>query len=371
MRLSLKALLTARTIAKSLGLLGVGWKIAPYRTRELSLKIIRTVMSGGVPAAPTGQHTKALGLTFQNPIGIAAGIDKDGKYLSALAHCGFGCIEVGTVTPKPQGPNTGSVMHAMPRSEGLSMINRLGFPGEGMVAVRQRIEAECPWVMNVPSHERPIVGINIGKNRDTPMDTMHEDYVRCAEYMAPVADYITINLSSPNTAGLRDALLGTGLRDLLGDVKDRASATGTMPVILKVPPDLATPEIQAVRNAAERAGIDGICCGNTLSVKRGDKSPADQKTFVMDGGLSGAAVAETSLRALQAWDDALRDSSLALIACGGIQTPDDLASRLDTKASLVQICTGLVDRPAEWMKYIDVRPSSERNTTRSARASAA
>jgi dihydroorotate dehydrogenase len=275
-----------------------------------------------------------MGLTFRNPVGLAAGLDKDGACIDGLASLGFGFIEVGTVTPRAQPGNPKPRMFRLPDAEAL--INRLGFNNGGVDQFVANVQA---------ARYRGILGLNIGKNADTPMERAAEDYLYCLERVYPFASYVTINISSPNTKNLRQ-LQGAGELDaLLGALKDKQQRLSDMhgklvPLALKIAPDLDDEQIKSIADTVLRHGFDGVIATNTTlsrtavaGMKHGDEA----------GGLSGKPVFEASntvIRKLRAEMGA----EVPIIGVGGIMSGADAAEKLAAGASLVQIYTGLIYR---------------------------
>jgi dihydroorotate dehydrogenase len=282
-----------------------------------------------VPACPV----KAMGLEFANPVGLAAGLDKDAAHIDALAGLGFGFIEVGTVTPRPQPGNPRPRLVRITEPEAL--LHRFGFNNVGIDAFLANI-ARTGW--------RGVLGINIGKNADTPAERAADDYALCMEKAYASASYIAINVSSPNTENLRrlqdkhplDALLArlVSLRERLADGHGKK-----VPLVLKVAPDLDSSQIQIIAESVERHGIDGLTATNTSISREGVEGlrHADQA-----GGLSGAPIRERSTRVLQALASLLPGKTL--IGAGGILSGSDAKEKFAAGASLVQLYTGLIYR---------------------------
>ena len=288
------------------------------------------VFTAQVPRSPV----RAMGIEFPNPIGLAAGLDKDAAHIDALAALGFGFIEVGTVTPRAQPGNPRPRLFRIPERE--AIINRFGFNNVGVDA----------FVANVRrSRWNGVVGINIGKNADTPAERAVDDYALGLEKVYAHAAYVTINISSPNTKGLRtlqeahqlDALLGrlTALRTELAQRHSRA-----VPLVVKVAPDLSVDEIQAIADAVRRHRIDGLIATNTTVSRIGVEGlpHADEA-----GGLSGGPVREMATRVLAAFSAALK-GEVALIGAGGILSGAHALEKFRAGASLVQLYTGLIYR---------------------------
>jgi dihydroorotate dehydrogenase len=274
-----------------------------------------------------------MGLEFANPVGLAAGLDKDAAHIDALAGLGFGFIEVGTVTPRPQPGNPRPRLFRITEKEAL--INRFGFNNVGIDAFLANV-ARAGW--------RGVLGINIGKNADTPAERAADDYALCMEKAYASASYITINVSSPNTENLRrlqdkhplDALLArlVALRERLAERHGKR-----VPLVLKIAPDLQQDEIQSIAEAVLRHGIDGLTATNT-SVSR--ESVAGLRHADEAGGLSGAPIRERATRVLQAFAALLPGKTL--IGAGGILDGSDAKEKFAAGASLVQLYTGLIYR---------------------------
>lgn len=276
---------------------------------------------------------RAMGLEFANPVGLAAGLDKDAAHIDALGRLGFGFIEVGTVTPRPQPGNARPRLFRVKDKEAL--INRFGFNNVGIDAFLANV-ARSRW--------RGVLGINIGKNADTPAERAADDYALCLEKAYAAASYVTINVSSPNTENLRrlqdkhplDALLArlAALRERLADRQGRK-----VPLVLKVAPDLQENEIQSISEAVLRHGIDGLIATNTSVSREGVEGLRHAGEA---GGLSGAPIREKSTRVLQAFSSLLPGKTL--IGAGGILGGGDAKEKFAAGAALVQLYTGLVYR---------------------------
>jgi dihydroorotate dehydrogenase len=275
----------------------------------------------------------AMGLRFPNPVGLAAGLDKDAAHIDALARLGFGFLEVGTVTPRPQPGNPRPRLFRI--AEKRAIVNRFGFNNCGIDAFLANV-ARSRW--------RGILGINIGKNADTPPERAADDYATCLEKAYAYASYVTINVSSPNTENLRrlqdrhplDALLArlVALRQRLADRHGKR-----VPLVLKVAPDLEPPEIEAIAETVRRHGIEGLIAANTSVSREGVEGArhAQEK-----GGLSGAPILKKSTAVLRAFAAHLPGTTL--IGAGGILSGADAADKFAAGASLVQLYTGLIYR---------------------------
>lgn len=283
-----------------------------------------------VPFAPV----RAMGLDFPNPVGLAAGLDKDAAHIDALATLGFGFIEVGTVTPRPQPGNPRPRLFRVPKARAL--INRFGFNNVGLEAFRANLSR---------TRYRGILGVNIGKNSGTPLELAADDYCLCLEGVYDRASYVTLNVSSPNTAGLRSLQASAELDALLGrivPVRERlARVTGRrVPLALKISPDLDDAQIGAIAEAVRLHGIDAVIATNTSLARGGVEGlpHADEA-----GGLSGAPIRQRADHVLSVLAEKLGDS-IPLIGAGGIDCADDAAEKIRAGASLVQLYTGLIYR---------------------------
>lgn len=306
--------------------------LPPETAHALALKALR--MYGALPAAtPPGQPVQLLGLSFANRIGLAAGLDKDAVAVAGLARLGFGFLEVGTVTPRPQPGNPKPRLFRLRQDEAL--INRMGFNGAGAAAVAANLKIARACV-GVP------IGVNIGKNRDTPIADAAEDYVKCLAMVYDVADYITINLSSPNTPGLRDLQAATSTRTLVETVvaeRDQlAKGTSAKPLLVKVAPDLPDTDLEACASAALEAGAAGLIAVNTTATRPDTLRSRHAK---QTGGLSGAPLLPMALRTVQRLRTCIGHGP-ALVAVGGVGKPADVRTMLDAGADLVQVYSALI-----------------------------
>ena len=278
--------------------------------------------------------TKAFGLTFQNPVGLAAGLDKNGAYIDALAAFGFGFIEVGTVTPRPQAGNPKPRVFRLPQKQ--AIINRMGFNNDGIDALVRNVEN---------AHWRGVIGINIGKNKDTPNENALDDYLHCLERVWDVCSYIVVNISSPNTPGLRELQFGEPLRALVSGLREAqerltAQRRTRRPLLLKIAPDLFDEEIDSLAETLNAVGIDGVIATNTtLDHFQVSSLPNGNEP----GGLSGAPLCAMSTAVTRRLRGAL-SNDIALIGTGGILTGADAAGKLAAGAVLVQCYSGLVYR---------------------------
>ncbi|SDQ22881.1 quinone-dependent dihydroorotate dehydrogenase [Pseudoxanthomonas sp. CF125] len=282
--------------------------------------------------------TKAFGLTFPNPVGLAAGLDKNGAHIDALLALGFGFIEIGTITPRAQPGNPKPRMFRLPQHK--AVINRLGFNNEGVDALVANVERA--------RRKTGLLGINIGRNKDTSNDRAASDYLYCLERVYPLADYITVNISSPNTAGLRELQEEQALRQLIGALRESQEELGAqhgkrVPMLVKIAPDLSDEDIDAVARVLRDLSVDGVIATNT-TVSR--ISVQDHPLAHETGGLSGAPLMNQSTMVLRKLRTRLPDS-IPVIGVGGILSGADAVAKMSAGATLVQCYTGLVYRGPE------------------------
>jgi dihydroorotate dehydrogenase len=289
-------------------------------------------------------RVRALGLDFPGPLGLAAGFDKDAEGVLGLAALGFGFIEVGTVTAQPQPGNPKPRMFRFPAERAL--VNRMGFNNHGAAALAARLRALRSGGRR---GFRPIVGVNIGKTKVVPEEGAIADYVTSARLVASVADYVVVNVSSPNTPGLRDLQSVDKLRPLLAAVRaalDEASPRRRVPLLVKIAPDLADADVDAVADLAVDLGLDGIIATNT-TISRSGLHDSAAVADAGPGGLSGAPLKARSLSVLRRLHDRAGDR-LVLIAAGGIETADDARERLAAGATLLQAYTAFIYQGPFW-----------------------
>ncbi|MCH2156076.1 MAG: quinone-dependent dihydroorotate dehydrogenase [Opitutales bacterium] len=288
------------------------------------------------------------GIEFPNRVGLAAGMDKDGRCAPGFTALGFGHVEVGTVTPDGQPGNPKPRMFRFPEEQGL--INRMGFNNKGAAAMRHRLEKNFSRATR-----RGILGVNLGKAKVTPLDQATQDYVKGIEALGPLADYITINISSPNTQGLRDLQGASYLNDLLGPiVGSRTQVSETieraLPIFLKIAPDITEEELDVILDALQQHGFDGIIATNTTLARPGPFSRVDEA-----GGLSGKPLTDRATEIISIIAQKTK-GQLPIIGVGGIMTPEDALEKIKAGASLIQLYTGFVyggpDFPKQVAKYI-------------------
>lgn len=292
----------------------------------------RLVMQALFKARKPGPQVKAFGLTFPNPVGMAAGYDKDGLGWRGLAELGFGHIEVGTVTPRPQPGNPEPRIFRLVPDE--AVINRMGFPNRGAEFMAQRLR--------LPRPKGLILGVNIGKNKVTPLEEAGQDYLSLLETFAPLADYLAVNVSSPNTPGLRSLQSRQALEGILGPLGKRRDELvkelgHPLPLLVKLAPDLTPEELDDALEAVLATGMDGIIASNTTVSREGLTSP---KAVEM-GGMSGTPLRAMNTAFVRAVSQRT-NGRLPIVASGGIMRPEDVQEKLDAGACLVQLYTGLI-----------------------------
>jgi dihydroorotate dehydrogenase len=299
-------------------------------------------------------RVRALGLEFPGPLGVAAGFDKDARAMSGLGALGFGFVEVGTVTARAQPGNPRPRMFRLPADRAL--VNRMGFNNDGAVAAAARLQRYRGRRRG--SGAGLVVGVNIGKTRAVPEAEAAADYAASARAVADVADYVVVNVSSPNTPGLRDLQAADRLRPVLVAVRSALDASagegrskGGVPLLVKIAPDLAGEDVDAVADLAVELGLDGIIATNTTIARDGLASSAAEVAAAGAGGLSGPPLRGPALAVLRRLRARAGDR-LVLIAAGGIETPDDAWERIAAGATLVQAYTGFVYGGPLWPRRV-------------------
>lgn len=309
----------------------------PEQAHSLTLRMLDFAYRHGIlkqvcPTTSNMTSSEIMGLRIPNPVGLAAGLDKNGAYIDALAALGFGFIEVGTVTPRPQSGNPKPRLFRLPEHQ--AIINKMGFNNDGIDALIQRIQK---------SRFSGVLGVNIGKNATTPIEDAASDYLECLEKAYPFASYITVNISSPNTKNLRTLQAEDELLSLLEHLKNRqaqlASQHGKyVPIAIKIAPDLSEIQIESIAKIAEKIQIDGIIATNTTI----NKDSLGSHPYAQEaGGLSGLPVRNASNSVLKQLSSLL-NSSITLIGVGGIVSGEDAAEKIQLGASAVQIYSGLI-----------------------------
>jgi dihydroorotate dehydrogenase len=297
---------------------------------RLAMRLMFTPKHAGPPV-------QVFGLTFPNPIGMAAGYDKDGRGWRGLALLGFGHVEVGTVTPRPQPGNPLPRVFRLVQDQ--AVVNRMGFPNDGAEKISRQLRGG--W--------RPkgtILGVNIGKNKTTPLDEAAGDYLSLIRSFAPLCDYLAINVSSPNTPGLRSLQTRKALENLLTPLAlervAQVKALGRpVPLLVKLAPDLASDELDGALEAILETGMDGLIASNTTVSRAGLTSPMAAET----GGMSGVPLKAMNTNFIRQVVHRLGESArsrLPILASGGVMVPEDVREKLEAGASLVQLYTGLI-----------------------------
>lgn len=272
-----------------------------------------------------------FGLTFENPVGLAAGFDKNAELIGPMAAIGFGFIEIGTVTPQPQDGNPKPRLFRLPADEAL--INRMGFNNQGAAAIRKKLAKK---------RRRILIGGNIGKNKLTPNPQAAEDYLICFEALFDYVDYFVVNVSSPNTPGLRALQEGEALRDILGRLKaGNAAKPEPKPILLKIAPDLTNGQLDEIIAIVRETGTDGIVATNTTTARTGLLSSPDKVAACEEGGLSGLPLKDRSTEIIRYLAEKT-NGAVPIIGVGGIRTPEDAIEKLNAGASLVQLYTGFI-----------------------------
>lgn len=314
------------------------FQLPPEVAHSLALETARAAEKSGVLqrawTPPRGRPVELMGLRLPNAVGLAAGLDKNARYIDAMGALGFGFLEVGTVTPRPQPGNPKPRLFRL--SEYEAIINRMGFNNQGLAALVANIRR---------SHYDGILGVNVGKNRDTAMENAASDYIAGIERVWPLADYITVNVSSPNTPGLRDLQFGDSLKDLLEAIRAKQNAMTAehghyVPIAVKVAPDMDDAAIQFIASALLESGLDGVIATNTtLNHSSVVRHPQGEET----GGLSGRPLAERSTAVIAALSSEL-GGRLPIIGVGGITDGATAADKIRAGASAVQLYSGLIYR---------------------------
>jgi dihydroorotate dehydrogenase len=328
-------------------------RVDPEKAHRLGFGAVRAARPLIAVRRRPGSAVQAMGLSFPNVLGLAAGFDKNAVGIDALGALGFGHVEVGTVTGRPQPGNDRPRLFRL--TDDRAVVNRMGFNNDGADAVARRLANRL--MGGLAPRRRPILGINIGKTKVVPEDdeaAVLEDYGHSARLLAPFADYLVVNVSSPNTPGLRSLQSVEKLQPLLAHVRqvaDAAIAVRRVPLLVKIAPDLADEDVLAVADLATSTGLDGIIATNTTISRDGLRSSAEQVEAAGAGGLSGPPLAERSLEVLRLLRGRV-GSELTLIGVGGITTVEDARARLDAGADLLQGYTAFVYEGPGWPRRI-------------------
>ncbi|MBC3414109.1 MULTISPECIES: quinone-dependent dihydroorotate dehydrogenase [Pseudomonas] len=312
------------------------FKLSPETSHDLSLDLIgaggRMGLNGMLCKQPAALPVTVMGLNFANPVGLAAGLDKNGAAIDGFAQLGFGFVEIGTITPRPQPGNPKPRLFRLP--EATAIINRMGFNNLGVDHLLARVRA---------ARYTGVLGINIGKNFDTPVERAQDDYLICLEKVYNDASYITVNVSSPNTPGLRSLQFGDSLKQLLDVLAERREQLATahgkrVPLAIKIAPDMSDEETALVAAALMQSGMDAVIATNTTLSREGVEGlPFGGEA----GGLSGAPVLQKSTHTVKVLAGEL-GGKLPIIAAGGITEGRHAAEKIAAGASLVQIYSGFI-----------------------------
>ncbi len=300
--------------------------------------VINRWIRGAFTLSDPRLHTPFLGLHFRNPVGLGAGFDKNAKYLEELEMLGFGFIEIGTVTPRPQAGNDKPRLFRLPADQAL--INRMGFNNDGVREVAARLKL---WKLkNEGKPDRMIVGGNIGKNKDTPNEEAWKDYETCFHQLKGLVDYFVVNVSSPNTPGLRELQEKDSLRKILAHLQTmNGQQSSPTPILLKIAPDLTEDQLQDVIDLAMEIQLDGIVASNTTISRTGLRTSLRQLEKIGNGGLSGAPVKQRATEIIARISNN-SDAAVPLIGSGGIFSGEDALEKINAGATLVQVWTGFV-----------------------------
>ncbi|MEU9229667.1 quinone-dependent dihydroorotate dehydrogenase [Streptomyces massasporeus] len=307
--------------------------------------VLRTFLAAALAPRYKELRTEALGLRMHGPFGLAAGFDKNAVGIDGMAMLGFDHVEIGTVTGEPQPGNPKQRLFRLVKDRAL--INRMGFNNDGSLRVAARLASRTPVF-------KPVVGVNIGKTKVVPEEEAVADYVKSAERLAPYADYLVVNVSSPNTPGLRDLQATEALRPLLSAVREAADRTVSarrVPLLVKIAPDLADEDVDAVADLAVELGLDGIIATNTTIAREGLGLKSDPTLVKETGGLSGAPLKERSLEVLRRLYARVGDR-ITLVGVGGIENAEDAWQRILAGATLVQGYSAFIYEGPFWGRSI-------------------
>lgn len=323
-------------------------RLDPERAHHLAFAVIRALPALGLGRLVhrlTRPHpsltVETLGLRFPSPFGMAAGFDKEGSAIDGLGRLGFGHVEIGTITALPQPGNPKPRLFRLIPDR--AVINRMGFNNEGAESARRRLQQ----VQTVA--RRPVVGVNIGKSRVVEVEDAVPDYLASTALLAPLADYLVVNVSSPNTPGLRGLQELDRLEPLLSAVRD---AAGRTPVLVKIAPDLEDDQVRRVAELVVRLGLAGLIATNTTLSREGLISDASKIEAAGAGGLSGAPLAARSLEVLRLVRQVV-PAELCVISVGGVDTAEDVQDRIDAGATLVQGYTAFLYRGPLWARSVN------------------
>ena len=317
------------------------FSLDPEAAHNLTLPALRRAAALGLTSLlgkPAADPRTVMGITFPNPVGLAAGLDKDGAYIDGLAALGFGSIEIGTVTPRAQAGNPKPRMFRLPAAN--AIINRMGFNNGGVDAFVANVQASRFY-----QERQGVLGLNIGKNADTPIERAAEDYLYCLAKVYPYASYVTVNISSPNTKNLRQLQGASELDALLAQLKETQQRLADLhkryvPLALKIAPDIDAEQIKTIADALLRHKIDGVIATNTTISRDAVRGLQHENEA---GGLSGAPVLALSTSVVRQLHGELGDA-LPIIGVGGIFSGADAQAKIAAGAALVQLYSGLIYR---------------------------
>jgi dihydroorotate dehydrogenase len=318
-------------------------RVDPERAHRLGFRAVRAARPLLARRPTPGPPVTAMGLTFPNVLGLAAGFDKNAVGIDALAALGFGHIEVGTVTAEPQPGNPGPRLFRLPADR--AVVNRMGFNNDGAKVVAARLADRGSRRAGRPG---PVLGVNIGKSKVVPEDEAVRDYEKSARLLAPHADYLVVNVSSPNTPGLRNLQAVDRLEPILVAVRRVA---GAVPLLVKIAPDLADEDVLAVADLAESVGLDGIIATNTTISRDGLATTPERVAAAGAGGLSGPPLTGRADKVMRMLRERVGDG-LTLVGVGGITSVQDARARLEAGADLLQGYTAFVYEGPGWPRRI-------------------
>jgi len=311
------------------------FKLDPEVAHNFSLSALSFAQKLGlIKAKPLGKKKIVMGIEFPSPVGLAAGLDKNGDHIHALAAIGFGFIEIGTVTPRPQVGNPKPRLFRLPEKN--AIINRMGFNNKGVDHLVEQVKK---------ANFKGVLGINIGKNADTPIENAVDDYLICMRKVYELASYITINISSPNTKNLRQLQQGSEFKPLLAALKNEQTVLNEkygryVPLVVKIAPDLTNEEVELIASVLLELKMDGVIATNTTISREEVKDlPHGNET----GGLSGSPVFRQSTKVVELLHQVLKDE-IPIIAAGGIMSAENAKAKIEAGANLVQVYTGFIYR---------------------------
>jgi len=306
-----------------------------------NLPVVKSIIKSGYGFEDSSLEREVFGLKFKNPVGLAAGFDKDAKLIDEMAMLGFGFIEIGTLTPKPQDGNLKPRLFRLPEDE--SLVNRMGFNNGGVEEAVKRLKQRKSKVL---------IGGNIGKNKITPNEQAEEDYLFCLDALHPYVDYFVVNVSSPNTPNLRDLQEKEPLKKLLAAIKSRNDKKPhPKPILLKIAPDLTDGQLDDIISIVQETKIDGVIATNTTIDRSQLKTDAKEVEAIGAGGVSGKVLGKRSTEVIKYLAENSKNS-FPIIGVGGIFSAEDAIEKLEAGASLVQVYSGMIYEGPGLMKKI-------------------